>query len=145
MIRRCAGILACLLLTGVGEAGAREDASAQTQAARRLVLMARPKIGFPPLKVTLSATLSGVPSDDPDFCHVDQIWIGKMPDPRRPARTSVRRPRCRHSEEERRVELRFFKDLTLFTPGSYTYRLRLEPKHGPAVHSNPVTLHVLPR
>lgn len=112
----------------------------------RLDLEASPRIGFRPLKVTLIGTLHGVSRDDDNFCHVDQLWIGRRAsEPETRERTSARRPRCQHPADQRSVERRFYKDLTFSTPGQYTYRLVLEPKEGRPVVSKPVTIQVLAR
>ncbi len=127
-------------------ATAPRDVDAPADAGPRVELEALPRIGFPPLKVTLVGTLKGVSRDDENFCHVDQVWIARRasePDTRQ--RISARRPRCQHSPDEKRVELRFYKDLTLASGGLYIYRLALEPKDGPPLVSKPVTVQVLTR
>ena len=112
----------------------------------KLVLKADSRIGFSPLRLTLRATLTGVSSDDLNFCHVDQIWFGKRSsDPGARERASTHRPRCHHADDQKQVEMIFFKELSLYSPGAYIYRLKLEPKQGPALISNPVTLRVLSR
>jgi hypothetical protein len=107
-------------------------------------LTAVPRIGFPPLEVTLTATLRGVPRDDPNFCHVDRIWtVRAESDSRGRVRASSERPRCHHPPEQSRVEMRYYADKVLRVPGVYHLRLTLEPKTGPPLRSNPVTVQVL--
>lgn len=128
-----------------GNATAPEGGGPSTEKPK-LVLKAEPRIGFSPLRLTLRAVLSGVSSDDLNFCHVDQLWLGKRSDsPGARERASAHRPRCHHPDDKKQVEMVFFKDLNLYSPGAYIYRLKLEPKQGPPLISNPVTLRVLRR
>lgn len=109
-----------------------------------LLLEASPRLGFRPLQVALHGTLGGVSRDDANFCHAGEIWIGhRASDPEGRDHVSTRRPQCHHPPERLRVELRHYKDITLNSPGIYTYRLILKPKDGQRVISNPVTIQVL--
>ncbi len=146
----CAALVTAILtLTALqavfGDTPAPEDGGRSTEKPK-LVLKADSRIGFSPLRLTLRATLTGVSRDDLDFCHVDQIWLGKRSaDPAARERASAHRPRCHHPDDQKRVEMIFYKELNLYSPGAYIYRLKLEPKQGPALISNPVTLRVLAR
>jgi hypothetical protein len=112
--------------------------------APRLVLTASPRLGFPPLEVALTATLYGVSKDDERFCHVDRVWTLRIdPDSRSRLRNSSERPRCHHPEGEVKVEMRYYTDKVLRSPGLYHYQLTLEPKQGPPLRSNPITVQVL--
>lgn len=138
LIPRAAPALAVALLASFAAAAEKQPN------APRLVLTASPGIGFPPLQVALTATLYGVSRNDENFCHVHRIWtVRAEPDSRGRLRSSSERPRCHHPPSEARVEMRYYTDKLLRAPGVYHYQLTLEPKNGPALRSNPVTVQVL--
>lgn len=133
-------VLACAAPLPLGGSGRGEPAPA----APSVELEAQPRLGFRPLQVALTGTLRNVSRENDNFCHVDQVWSARRAnEPASRERASARRPRCQHPPEERRVELRFYKEVTLATPGVYVYRLQLEPKDGHRLTSNPVTIQVL--
>jgi len=149
MLRESPAWLLCGLLSlSAAPLPARDPAGearpTEANGAPRLVLEATPRLGFRPLEVVLTGTLHGVSRSDENFCHVDEIWVAKRPnDSAARERISAHRPRCHHPPEERRVHLRFYKDVRLSSPGVYSYRLVLEPRNGEPVRSNPLTIQAL--
>ncbi len=129
---------------GLPAVGAKGDPEANGRKNPKILLTASPAFGFTPLSVQLVATLNGVSSRDPNFCHAGVTWIRIDPGTAPESGTRVREdPKCVHGEEELSVATTFSKTFELDLPGTYLYRIIVEGKDGTQVKSNFVNVRVL--
>ena len=145
--RRTAAALMLTLLAAAGLALAVENGSeSPTDKPRkpRVRLLANPAVGFTPVTVTLTGELTGVRPDDPDFCHAAITWVTIPPGRSEESARIVREdPVCRHSEEESRVRMAYTRTVSLYRPGTYLFRLRIESKENKRVQSGYAKVRVL--
>jgi hypothetical protein len=142
--RRWITILLVLLGISVSTADGKRPDSVDEKKSRKVSLTASPLFGYAPLNVQLVATLSGIDSQDRNFCHAGITWIRVDPgaSPENETRMSET-PRCIHGEGELRVNTTFSKTFDLDFPGSYLYRVVITGKDGSEIRSNFVTVRVL--
>lgn len=134
-------LVACALLGAPDPAEGRGGKDADPPEGPRLKLLATPKHGFRPLRVTLTGELTGVALDDPQFCHAGIEWESRSPlglDIR-----SVQDPRCLHPPEQVNVDLTFTKEVVLDREGIHQYRLILHRRDGERLLSNTQEIRVL--
>jgi hypothetical protein len=96
------------------------------------------------MNVQLVATLTGVESSDPNFCHAAVTWVRVDPasTPEKETRLTEA-PRCLHDENELHVSTTFSKTFEISFPGSYLYRISVTGKDGKEIRSNYLTVRVL--
>jgi hypothetical protein len=97
----------------------------------RLRLVAKPAVGFIPLTVELTATMSGVAPDDANFCHPAVTWLRVDPGQTEDNASRYHEDSaCRHPPEESAAMTAFTRSVDLYRPGSYLFRLIVEGKDG---------------
>ncbi len=124
--------------------GHKEKNTREEQGKPRLRLVADPSVGFTPISVVLTGQLSGVDLNDANFCHAAVTWI--RIDPGQTEREGLRvreDPACVHPKEQVFVATSFTKSYTLYTPGSYLFRLEVEGKDHARIDSAYVKVEVL--
>jgi hypothetical protein len=110
----------------------------------RLRLVADPAFGFTPVTAVLTGQLSGIASDDRNFCHAAVTWV--RIDPGRSEQEALRvreDPACVHPPEQVSVTTSLTKSFDLVRPGSYLFRLEIEGKDGTRVSSSVAKVQVL--
>ena len=138
-----AGILLSYLLVAPGYAGSNAPQQ-DTLRQPKLALTSTPAFGFAPMTVQLVATLTGIDSKDPNFCHAAVTWVRVDPGaaPEKEIRVTEA-PRCVHDENEPSVATTYSKSFDLYQAGSYLYRVSVLGKNGKEIRSNYVTVKVL--
>jgi hypothetical protein len=110
----------------------------------RIHLLPDKAVGFTPVHVVLTGSLSGVDSEDSNFCHAAVTWIRIDPGQTEEEAFKIREdPVCLHPEEESRVTLTYTKSFVLRRVGPHMFKLRLEGKDGTAVESAFTRVRVL--
>lgn len=110
----------------------------------RLRLVADTAVGFTPVEVVVTARLTGVDVDDPDFCHPAVTWIRLDSAHTEDEPFLIREdPVCRHPEEESRATLTYTKRFVLRRIGVHLIKVRVEGKDGRAVESGYTRVRVL--
>lgn len=136
-------IVAFLVVTAAGADPKRRSRKSDEGAGRpALRLSASPRHGYPPLRVTLSAHLTGVEPDNPDFCHAGVEWESRSPGGI--LTISKEEPRCLHPADQVSVQASFVR-IVVLDPGTYAYRAILHTRDGGRVTSPSVEITVLPR
>ena len=138
------GLVALLFLApGPAEAAKRGEKEPKDDKPR-LRLVADPAVHFTPVTAILTGQLTGVRSDDANFCHAAVTWV--RIDPARTEQEAIRvreDPACVHPPEQVSVATSFTKTYDLVQPGSYLFRLEIEGKDGSRVVSSFVKVQVL--
>jgi hypothetical protein len=147
--RRLAGIALFLILLIPATASSfgadrKEGAPEESRKSPKLALSATPAFGFSPLNVQLVATLKGVESRDPNFCHASVTWVRIDPGTSQDTGTRLTEtPRCLHDEGEVAVTTTFSKTFDLYAPGAYLYQVIVDGKDGTQVRSNYIKVQVM--
>ncbi len=138
------GVLTAAIPTHASGREHLKDASKEGKEKPRLRLVAEPAFGFTPVNVVLTGQLTGVDPEDADFCHAAVTWIRIDPGQTEDAGIRVREnPACLHPKEQVFVPTSFTKTYSLYSPGSYLFRLRVERKNGTRIDSGFVKVEVL--
>ena len=98
------------------------------QAADPALLRVSTHSGRLPLEVTLTGDLSGVNLDDMRACYINVEWSYTTPGGS-PMNAKTDLP-CTQPGAKSNMPVRFEKLLTLTEPGTYLYRIVLEPNSG---------------
>ena len=110
----------------------------------RLRLAADRAVGFTPVEVVVTARLTGVKVEDPNFCHAAVTWLRIDAAHTEDEPFSIREdPVCRHPKEESRSTLTYTKRFVLRRIGTHLIKVRLEGKDGLAVESAYTRIRVL--
>ncbi|HYV19316.1 MAG TPA: hypothetical protein VFC25_09845 [Verrucomicrobiae bacterium] len=110
----------------------------------KLRLQAEPAVGFTPVVALLTANLTGVAPNDPNFCHPAVTWIRMNPGQTEDRATRTHEdPVCRHPESETRAATSFIKSFDLQQPGTYLFRIVVEGKDHTTVSSGTAQVVVL--
>jgi hypothetical protein len=121
-----------------------EKADRDREEKLRLHLVSDKAVGFTPVHVVLTGSLSGADSEDPNFCHAAVIWIWIPPGHTEEEGSTLRQdPVCLHPEEESRVTMTYTKSFVLRRVGPHMFRLKIEGKDGTAVQSGLTKVRVL--
>src|SRR5262245_34526029 len=107
-------LLIALPASAALEAASRKKAPDPKRPALRLSATTRP--GYSPLRVTLSAHLTGVEPTDAAFCHAGIEWESRSPGG--VISTSREEPRCLHPADQIEIPAAFSRVVTLST-GTY--------------------------
>lgn len=139
-------VVAALVCTSIPEFAEAKKAPPpkEDHPSPKLLLNGSPVYGFAPMNVQLVATLTGVESSDPNFCHAAVTWVRVDPasTPEKETRLTEA-PRCLHDENELHVSTTFSKTFEISFPGSYLYRISVTGKDGKEIRSNYLTVRVL--
>jgi hypothetical protein len=110
----------------------------------RLRLVAEPAVGFTPVATTLTGQLSGIDSNDSNFCHAAVTWTRIDPGQSEEEGLKIREdPACLHPKEQVSVPTSFSRSWTLYSPGSYLFRLSVEGKDRTRITSGYAKVEVL--
>lgn len=110
----------------------------------KLKLLAEPAYGFTPVNALLTATLTGVAPNDPNFCHPAVTWIRIKPGQSEANATRIHEdPVCRHPETEVVASTSFIKSFDLYQPGTYLFRIIVEGKDHHRIQSGTAQVVVL--
>lgn len=133
-----------LLLCLIAAPGYAGNDPTQQESQPKLALTSTPAFAFAPVTVQLVATLTGIDSKDPNFCHAAVTWVRVDPgaSPEKEIRVTEA-PRCVHDEAEPSVATTYSKSFDLYRAGSYLYRVSVFGKNGKEIRSNYVTVKVL--
>jgi hypothetical protein len=133
-----------LLLCPIAALGYAGNDPTQPESQPKLALTSTPAFAFAPVTVQLVATLTGIDSKDPNFCHAAVTWVRVDPgaSPEKEIRVTEA-PRCVHDEAEPSVATTYSKSFDLYRAGSYLYRVSVFGKNGKEIRSNYVTVKVL--
>jgi hypothetical protein len=134
--------IACLVLVaGIGAIapGDAKDKSRKEDADRgkpRLHLAASPSVGFVPVAAHLTAILTGVAPDDANFCHPAVTWLRVDPGQTEDSASKYHEDAaCRHPPSESAATTTFVRDVDLYQPGAYLFKLIVEGKDHTRVES----------
>ena len=121
-------------------AGAPEGSPAKL----RVKLLADPQVGFTPLVVVLTATVTGITPGDPNFCHPAVTWIRVNPGQLEENASRYHEDAaCRHPADQVETPTTFTKSFELYRTGSYLFRLMVEGKDRRRAESAFVRVEVL--
>lgn len=135
-------LLGCFLLSPVLQAG--KPKAEEEPAKPKLKLLAEPSVGFTPVTALLTANLTGVAPDDPNYCHPAVTWIRMSPGQTEDRATRIHEdPVCRHPESETKAATSFIKSFELYQPGTYLFRIIVEGKDHKRVESGTAQVVVL--
>lgn len=110
----------------------------------KLKLLAEPAYGFTPVTALLTAALTGVAPNDPNFCHPSVTWIQIRPGRTEANATRIHEdPVCRHPETETVAATSFIKSFDLYQPGTYLFRIIVEGKDHRRIQSGTAQVVVL--
>jgi len=110
----------------------------------KLRLLAEPTYGFTPVTALLTAQLTGIAPDDPNFCHPSVTWIRIRPGQTEENATRIHEdPVCRHPETETAAATSFIKTFDLYQPGTYLFRIIVEGKDHHRIQSGTAQVVVL--
>lgn len=136
-------LLLCSVLAGPLQAGKPKTGEAEPRKPK-LKLFAEPSVGFTPVNALLTATLTGVAPNDPNFCHPAVTWVRMGPGQSEDQATRIHEdPVCRHPESEIRATTSFIKSFDLYQPGTYLFRIIVEGKDHTRVDSGTTQVVVL--
>ncbi len=142
--RSVAAALVLCVMTGAAASPGRKSSKKEAEdvpPAPALHLDVSPRHGFRPLTITMTGTLTGVATTDPDYCHAGIEWESRTPDGL--IYSSKQDARCLHPPEQVDVQLSFSKVVTLSRPGVYEYRMTLYRRDGSKLLSNTQEVTVL--
>jgi hypothetical protein len=141
----CGLLVAFTFATSSLELGKTKDKEKPEEPRKpKLRLQAEPAVGFTPVMALLTANLTGVAPDDPNFCHPAVTWIRMNPGQTEDRATRTHEdPVCRHPESETRAATSFIKSFDLQQPGTYLFRIIVEGKDHTTVSSGTAQVVVL--
>ncbi|HET8948004.1 MAG TPA: hypothetical protein VFQ07_13580 [Candidatus Polarisedimenticolia bacterium] len=127
------------------EAGKPKDKEKEAEPGKpKLKLLAEPSVGFTPVSALLTANLTGVAPNDPNFCHPAVTWVRMNPGQTEDQATRTHEdPVCRHPESEARAATSFIRSYDLQQPGTYLFRVIVEGKNHTKVASGTAQVVVL--
>jgi hypothetical protein len=129
---------------GDPEASGAAEKGAESRPKLKLRLIAEPQVGFVPLTVMLTGTLTGVGPDDSNFCHPAVTWIRVSPGQLEENASRYHKDTaCRHPESEAQAATSFTRSFDLYRTGSYLLKLVVEGKDHRRVESAYVQVQVL--
>ena len=139
-------LLLCLVAgiapTGAGKPKAEDDPEDRDKP--RLRLLAEPAFGFTPVTALLTAHLTGVAPNDPNFCHPSVTWVRIRPGQTEENATRIQEnPVCRQPESESVAATSFLKTFDLYQPGTYLFRIIVEGKDHHRIQSGTAQVVVL--
>jgi hypothetical protein len=141
----CGVLLAFAFASSSLELGKTKDKDKPDEPRKpKLKLQAEPAYGFTPVMALLTANLTGVAPNDPNFCHPAVTWIRMNPGQTEDRATRTHEdPVCRHPESETRAATSFIKSFDLEQPGTYLFRIVVEGKDHTTVASGTAQVVVL--
>jgi len=135
-------VLLCAAISADPFWAAKSSSKKESQpAGPALKLTVTPRHGFRPLTLTLTGSLTGVETDNQEFCHAGVEWESRTPSGLMV--TSKEDPRCLHPPEQVDVQFTFTKVETISRAGTYVYRLILHRRDGGRLLSNTQEIRVL--
>jgi hypothetical protein len=136
---RVACLLVAIALGALGPVVAKDRAKKKEDDSRgkpRLHLAAEPAVGFVPLTTHLTAILTGVAPDDANFCHPAVTWLRIDPGQNEDSASRYHEdPACRHPASESAATTTFTRDVDLYQPGPFLFKLIVEGKDHTRVES----------
>jgi hypothetical protein len=136
---RIACLLVAMALGALGPVVAKDRAKKKEDESRgkpRLHLSAEPMVGFVPLSTHLTAILTGVAPDDANFCHPAITWLRIDPGQNEDSASRYHEDAaCRHPASESAAMTTFTKNVDLYQPGAFLFKLIVEGKDHTRVES----------
>jgi hypothetical protein len=145
LTRALPALLLSLLASGPLDAGKPKTGDdPEDRGKPKLKLLVEPAYGFTPVTGLLTAHLTGVAPDDPNFCHPSVTWIRIRPGQTEDQATRIHEdPVCRHPDSEIAASTSFIKTFDLYQPGTYLFRIIVEGKDHTRVQSGTAQVVVL--
>ena len=146
LLKWCFPALVLWLAAGIAPLAGKPkpEESPEDRGKPKLKLLAEPAYGFTPVTALLTANLTGVAPDDPNFCHPSVTWIRIRPGQSEDNATRIQEnPVCRHPESESAASTSFIKSFDLYQPGTYLFRIIVEGKDHRRIQSGTAQVVVL--